>query len=252
MIAPGAGIGQRRGLRCRCGLVAGPLRRWQHRIGVGFLLQAEPAVPDGLDAAPDPVDQTGGFKRLEAPDHAAHANRGFARDRGMAGIELAGLVIDEAEQEGAQHGEAVASDRPVLTAGATGVAFHTLGLLIQPRRLWAGHRGEADALGRAVLAAAIGGAGRRPAGGVQDQGRGIGVQGLSFQGVGKLSTGLPSGQPGALRKLAFSLDSVGDFREIRGCEHRIPEGPPLWRAFVVYGLWCAISVTRRGSQGMIR
>ena len=72
--------------------VAPPLALRQHRVGVGLLLQHEPAVLPALGAAADPVEDPQLVQPLQGCRHGADADAGLGGDRRVGWIQAAGAA----------------------------------------------------------------------------------------------------------------------------------------------------------------
>ena len=85
--------------------VAPPLGLRQDGVGVGLLLEHEPAVPPAFGAAADPVQDAQFAQPGQRRGDPADADAGLGRDRRIGRVQPAGAVVQEIEDQRVQHGQ---------------------------------------------------------------------------------------------------------------------------------------------------
>ena len=85
--------------------VAPPLAVRQHGVGVGLLLEHEPAIPPALGAPADPVQDPEFAQPGQRRGDSADADAGLVRDRLIGRVQPAGAMVQEIEDQRVQHGE---------------------------------------------------------------------------------------------------------------------------------------------------
>ena len=130
--------------------VAAPLAVRQHGVGVGLLLQHEPAVPPALGAAAHPVEDPELAQPGQRRGDRADADPGLAGDRRVGRIEPAGAVVQEVEDQRVQHLQRRVADGATMPARLVRAAVEVARPVPEAHGRLLRHRGEADGRGDAA------------------------------------------------------------------------------------------------------
>ena len=127
--------------------VAAPLALRQQAVGVGLLLQHEPAVLPALCTATHPVQDPKLPQPGQRGGDRAHADAGLGRDRRVGRVQAPGAVVQEVEDQRVQDLQRGVADGATVVTRLVGAAVEVTGPVPKLDRGLLGQWHEPDGVG---------------------------------------------------------------------------------------------------------